>query len=692
MKPLQLWCSVLMIGLVTTSSRAEAAPPGSQVTGPARGGGEQLIELRFPESTSVPILVDYVSQRLGVNIVYDESIRKKRVTISSPTKVSEDSLLGFLQSVLKMSGLLLIDAEQPGWKKIVVDKDLLAVTDTLESDLDRLAAAEATAAITQVFQLRHVPTVSAERTLKPFLGKPGGNALSIPEQNILIVTDRAGSLKRITALLDLIDRPGPRASIRFITVQHLEADQLATRVTNLLSEKAKVATVVGKPALPKLTLVADKRSNQIAVVAREGSETEAIELIEALDVPAYEAPSPVRFYKLVNTTAAEVLATIRSLAAGEEGLGGITLEIPDAPAQEPSKDKFVGPNRPPSERGQELPKPPAYRPSDSREDEEAQAAPLPATRRVKTKDAIVAVDTNTNTLIVVAAPAIQAVYAELISKLDKRRPQVMIEVTLVTLDTSGGFSLGVELSQSDLDRSPKHLVFSSFGLSTVDTDVGSLALKPGVGFNGIVIDPGMFAIVMKALASDGRTDVLSAPKVLVNDNATATMTSVSESPFTSVNASDTVATTSFGGYASAGTTLTATPHIGEGDHLQLKYSVTLNSFVGEGGEGIPPPRQTNSISSEVTIPDGYAVIIGGLKRKDFTKTVSKIPFLGDVPLLKYLFSSRTTTEAESTLFVFIRPTILRDDKFEHLKYLSDRELARAKLPPNLPPCDLMIIQ
>ena len=84
------------------------------------------------------------------------------------------------------------------------------------------------------------------------------------------------------------------------------------------------------------------------------------------------------------------------------------------------------------------------------------------------------------------------------------------------------------------------------------------------------------------------------------------------------------------------------------------------------------------------MPNGYAVVVGGLTRKDFSNTVSKVPFLGDIPLLKYLVSSQTDKDSKSTLFVFIRPIILRDDKFETLKYLSDHDLGMAQLPPNYP--------
>jgi type II secretory pathway component GspD/PulD (secretin) len=249
----------------------------------------------------------------------------------------------------------------------------------------------------------------------------------------------------------------------------------------------------------------------------------------------------------------------------------------------------------------------------------------------------------------------------------------------------------VELAGANERDAQRFLVFSSFGLSLTDLATGAPTLAPGAGFNGVLIDPGTVHVVVRALASSGRSRIVSAPRILVNDNGTGTLSSVAEAPFTSVNASQTVATTSFAGYASAGTTVSVTPHIAEGDHLQLDYSVTLNSFTGTGAQGVPPPRQTDTINSKVTVPDGYAVVIGGLTRTDLGQTVSKVPILGDIPGLKYLFSSRSETSARTTLVVFLRPVILRDDRFEDLKYLSAGDLEAAGQPPNLPRSDPMLM-
>jgi len=746
---------------------------GGAADGPGPAGSEEgLIQLNFPESLEVKLLVDYVAKRLGMNILYDESAVKKRITILAPAKVPKDSLLGLLQNILKVTGLALVDADQPGWKQIVESKDLVSLAGRIEEDTARLTTAEPTTAIMQVFPLKHVTTQFMTQTIKPFLSTPGGDCLAIEDRRLLIVTDYADNLRRAAQVIDLFDRPGPEATIQMVDVKHWEASELAQRVQTLLQDKRRVSG--DKAPAVGLTLTHEPRTNRIVVIAAEGAESEAMQLIKTLDIPVdtetrtyrfqYVSPgrmdklardltetdargryratvdeeagllivtapalvherieslkrdldtavaeelSHVRFYKLMNASASEVLATIRALEGQEGGLAALALDELGRSAALTTWDKLgPGPNLPPPlpGPGRQLPQPPVYTPPEKKDENkekkqeqtkgkgQTSQAPTQARNVARTREAIVSVDTNTNTLIVVAPPPVQQVYKQLIEVLDKRRPQVMIEVMMVTLDTTDNFSLGIEVSGSNQRDAQRWLTFSSFGLSTVDPATGALTLIPGLGFNGTLVDPQTADVVLRALATEARAKVLSAPRILVNDNATGTLSSVAESPFTSTNAMDTVATTSFGGYASAGTTVAVTPHISEDDYLRLIYSLTLNSFTGQAGVGIPPPRQTNSIDSEVVVPDGYTVIVGGLKRHDTSETVTKLPLLGDIPVLGHLFRSTTLTDIETSLFVFMRPVILRDDEFLDLKHLSDWDLRKAEMPAEMPASRPMLMR
>ncbi|MCA9040845.1 MAG: hypothetical protein KDA65_10895, partial [Planctomycetaceae bacterium] len=296
----------------------------------------------------------------------------------------------------------------------------------------------------------------------------------------------------------------------------------------------------------------------------------------------------------------------------------------------------------------------------------------------------VSVDPNTNSIIVIAERSVQQIYADLIKALDVKRPQVMIEAKVVVLDTSDDFSLGIEVSGGDRIGLRKLFQFTSYGLSTVNPATGALSLIPGRGYNFTLVDPDSADVVLRALATHRRAKVLSAPRILINDNATGTLASVSEVPFTSVNASDTVATTSFAGFAEAGTTIEVKPRITADDQLELDYNVTLNSFNGTGSAGVPPPRQTDQITSKVTIPDGYTVIVGGLTRRNFAQTEDGLPYAEKIPILRELSRIVTETKSQTTSYIFLKPVILRDDKFRDLKYMSDRDLPLAQEPGNFP--------
>lgn len=179
-------------------------------------------------------------------------------------------------------------------------------------------------------------------------------------------------------------------------------------------------------------------------------------------------------------------------------------------------------------------------------------------------------------------------------------------------------------------------------------------------------------ILLKTLATHG--------------NARATLRNVDEAPFTSVNASDTVATTSFAGFESAGTTLSVTPHILAGDHVTLEYDLTFSNFAGGSSDTtVPPPRTTNSFSSVVEVPDGHTVITGGLVVDNDSDSVSEIPLLGRLPGIGWLFQSRSRNQTQTRIFAFIRPTILRDDAFEDLKNITLEDLEAAEVGGGDPP-------
>jgi type II secretory pathway component GspD/PulD (secretin) len=659
-----------------------------------------------------------------------------------------------------MKGLALVDAEAPGWKRIVIAEDLPQIAVPQNGNLDELAG---TVAMTQTFALAHMPPDRVAKIIEPFLTKKGANTVILPDKNLLIVTDYAPNLRRIVRLVEMIDQSGPERILKFQRIVNVDASELSAQVSQALAARGPTQP----SGVPLVNVSPDKRTNQLLIVGTRTQIEEVLQLVQAfdvnldqrthvygfrhvdaeridrlvketldqvtaehlyrsaidrsdnllvatgpervhvrieqlkreMDIETKRASSGVKFYRLKYADAQDVLNTLRAIeqrgsapadnfqrgvsSLGRGGAGGSrNLGPQDTPI-----NYVPGPNTP-DQPGAPPPAPPAQRDKAQQAgvgDPRLAGMPMaPGAGTIVPGAARVSIDPKSNSLIVIADRSVQQVYEELIRSLDRRRSQVMIEAKIIIIDTSDNYSFGVEVSAGATKGAAQILQFTSYGLSTVDATSGALAISPGQGFNWALVDPRAADAVIRAVATHNRSKILSAPRLLVADNAIGTLASVQEVPFTSVNASNTVATTSFAGFAEAGTTVQVTPRIMDDDHLQLQFNVSLNSFSGSGSNGVPPPRQTDQISSRVTVPDGYTVIVGGLTNRSHTYSQNGIPFVEMIPILKDLTSLQTKGFSQTTLFIFLRPVILRDDKFQDLKYLSDRELPCAKEPGNFP--------
>ena len=286
----------------------------------------------------------------------------------------------------------------------------------------------------------------------------------------------------------------------------------------------------------------------------------------------------------------------------------------------------------------------------------------------------ISADEETNTLIAVGPPRHLDQLAAVLAELDVRQPQVMVETLIVSLSDSDSRDLGIELDKLASSGDTMLRFASLFGLGplTAASDAVNVA---GSGFTGAALSPGDFSVLIRALETVNEGRALNMPKVLVANNADATLDSVLQQPTTTLSTTNTDTTiASFGQFEDAGTSITVTPRIGSGDSLELAYTVNLSTFVGESSSpSIPPPRQQNTLSSEVVIPDGYTVVVGGLEVTSDADALQKVPILGDLPGVGALFQSRSRSTNRSRFYVFIRASILRQRDFEDLKYISDQD-------------------
>jgi general secretion pathway protein D len=305
----------------------------------------------------------------------------------------------------------------------------------------------------------------------------------------------------------------------------------------------------------------------------------------------------------------------------------------------------------------------------------ATIAPVSDSRSVvpdsRSRDLVLAVDPELNAIIAVGPPNLLDEVGSLIARLDQRQPQVLLEVLLVSLSEGQSRDLGVELQARISSGSTLIGLGSLFGLSTV----GPGSAAPTVGGSGgsaVILDPGDFSAVVRALENINNGRSLSRANTLVNNNESASLSNTVTIPYATTTLTDGNTITAFGGSEPAGTTISVSPQIAEGDFLVLDYNVSLSSFLGESSSaGLPPPSQSTSINSIATIPDGYSIVLGGLELLTESDADTKTPLLSDIPILGNLFKSTSDSTSRTRFYVLIRASILRDPGFERLKYYSD---------------------
>lgn len=311
---------------------------------------------------------------------------------------------------------------------------------------------------------------------------------------------------------------------------------------------------------------------------------------------------------------------------------------------------------------------------------------------------MITADEATSTIIAIGEPRLLAQLESLIQSLDVRQPQVMLEVLLVSLSDTQSLALGTELEKIEVRGDTAIRLSSLFGLSASDSGSalgGTRTAADRPGFTGLVLNPGEFAVVVRAMESLNKGRSLTIPKVLVGNNQQATFNSTLQQPFATTTISSStgdISSQSFGGTQDAGTKVAIKPQIAEGDHLVLGYNIELSSFVGSSSGGLPPPKQQNTIQSSVSVPDGFTVVVGGLEITSDSRSTTQIPFVGSIPIIGEVFKNRTKDGTRSRFFVFIRANVLRRNSFEDLKYLSTSATQKAKVDDGFPSVEPQLIR
>ena len=295
-------------------------------------------------------------------------------------------------------------------------------------------------------------------------------------------------------------------------------------------------------------------------------------------------------------------------------------------------------------------------------------------------------DVGNNQIVITAPRQTQDEFAQLIQRIDLRRAQVYIEATIVAVNDTDTFRLAIESQFLDLNGSGEGGgVRTNFGLSSLDMFTNSTAVATGLpGVTAALIKDDYIPFIITATKRDANSRVIATPQLLVDDNSEATVLTSQNVPYQVTTTTDISQQTTFE-FESAETKLTVTPQISAGGTIRMDYDILLEAFTDTAPVGSPPPKQTNNITGEsVTVPSDSTVVIGGLVIDSNTDTVLRVPLFGDIPLVGHLFRDTRKEGAKTTLYVFLKPRVLREPTLNDYRLLTEGPQAASGLGSDIP--------
>jgi len=310
---------------------------------------------------------------------------------------------------------------------------------------------------------------------------------------------------------------------------------------------------------------------------------------------------------------------------------------------------------------------------------QTRATPGGGGRRSDDFDITIVPDKATYSLVVYANKKNQQWISELIKELDNYRPQVLLDVTLVEITKQDDFSYDLNVLSSIPDMAYTSGLTGSIIEGTTSGDILSLlsAAPDRSEFIDLQSDSGSFTgfygdnkiqALFTAIQTKNYGRILAKPKLLVDDNQEGTIETRTTTYITRTRSSTqvpdtgapfTTTDTTFEPY-DASITLGIKPHISQGDNLRLEITLSRSDFLNfDSSSDKPPDQAVSDVQTVVTVPDNSTIILGGMDKINQSKGGSKVPILGDIPLLGGLFRSTGNTSSQSKLYIFIKAHILR---------------------------------
>ena len=591
-----------------------------------------------------------ISRITGRTIILDPSV-KGTVNVASATPLSPSGVWELFVSVLRGQGFA-VTRNGRAWR-------VLPQATAVREPANGAAAGRV---ITRMVRLHNLSPEAAARIFRPLVAA-FGSIESVTNPNAIVVTDYADNVARIETLARSLDGGGSSKGFDTITLRYASAKDVAAAIQGIMGEEKADS---GGPKA-----IADERSNIVLVRGDARALAQARRVARLLDRPSGTAPV-TRVFRLRFNDAEAVTKILRGLM-GSDG----QANNPVASTLAPSTRKGAGYGSTsgrsiPATTGGTLTTTPGGVSPDSAAGKAIIAASSGGENGFATDDLAVEPAPELNAIVVRGSPAAIAALEPLISQLDVRRPQVMIEAAIVEITGDRSEQFGIQLglgAAADGVTNSAGTSFSNLGLSLrqVLSFIGAPAAAglANDGFTGNFGSRGDFSVLIQALGQSTRANLLSTPSVTTLDNEAAEIVVGQNVPFrTGSYATDGNTTTPFTTIqrSDVGITLRVVPRVHDGDTVRLEVSQEVSSLIGSVAGAADLITNRRSIQTTVLADDGQTIVLGGLISDDQIRTKSQVPVLGSIPIIGEAFKSHKDSKTRRTLFVFLKPTILRDSK------------------------------
>ena len=589
------------------------------------------------KNTEIGEFINIVGRNLGKTVIIDPGVRGK-VNVRSYDELNEQQYYQFFLNVLQVHGYAVIEMEN-GIIKVIKDKDAKTSATPV---VDGSNPGTGDAFVSRVVPVHNVSVKELAPLLRQINDNAGGGVV-VPydPSNVIMITGRAATVNRLVDIVRRVDTAGDQ-DVEIIDLQYASAAEIVRIVQSL--NRAKGGSKGAGFLEPKV--VADERTNSVIVTGDPRARARIAKLVSRLDAELETSGNTKVFY-LKYAKAADLVKVLQGV-------------------------------------------------SESIAAEEAGGKKSSSSKR---RDISIDAHEENNALVITAQPDMMQSLETVIRQLDIRRAQVHIEAIIVEMAEGDGANLGIQYFHEDagalqwnntglgvagvwagmqeLNKDGEQVFYDDDGnVSRIvenEVDYDSVANVLG-SINGMLLGVVKedWAAVIQAIQNDSNSNVLSTPSITTLDNQEAFFVVGTEVPILTGSTSSSNNTNPFQTVErqEVGVKLKVTPQINEGNAVRLTLEQEVSSVGGTTAIDITINKR--ELKTTVMVEDGNTIVLGGLIDEDTQESESKVPLLGDIPLLGKLFTSTSTSVSKRNLMVFIRPTIVRDDAtmnaVSHRKY------------------------